>query len=56
MLAALDEAEADLKAGRYTDYTDETLPKLATSGTDGDLPPHHAGTPECTKNLATPRG
>jgi hypothetical protein len=29
MLAALDEAEADLKAGRYTDYTDETLPKLA---------------------------
>jgi hypothetical protein len=29
ILAALEEAEADLKAGRYTDYTDETLPKLA---------------------------
>ena len=29
MLAALDEAESDLEAGRYTDYTDETLPKLA---------------------------
>jgi len=29
MLSALDEAESDLKAGRYSDYTDETLPKLA---------------------------
>jgi len=29
LLAALDEAEADLEAGRYTDYTDATLPKLA---------------------------
>ena len=26
---ALDEAEADLEAGNYTDYTDETLPLLA---------------------------
>ena len=29
LTAALDEAEADLEAGRYTDYTDETLPELA---------------------------
>ncbi|MGH9454332.1 MAG: hypothetical protein ACRD2O_10240 [Terriglobia bacterium] len=30
MLAALDEAEADLEeAGRYTDYSEATLPKLA---------------------------
>ena len=29
LLAALDEAEADLEAGRYSDYTDETLPRLA---------------------------
>jgi antitoxin ParD1/3/4 len=29
LLVALDEAEADLEAGRYTDYTDATLPKLA---------------------------
>ena len=29
LLAALDEAEADLEAGRYTDYTDVTLPTLA---------------------------
>lgn len=29
LLAALDEAEADLEAGQYVDYTDETLPKLA---------------------------
>jgi len=29
LLAALDEAEADLEAGRYTDYTDATLPTLA---------------------------
>jgi Arc/MetJ-type ribon-helix-helix transcriptional regulator len=29
ILASLDEAEADLKAGRYTDYTDATLPMLA---------------------------
>lgn len=29
MLAALDEAESDLQAGRYTDYTDATLPQLA---------------------------
>jgi len=29
ILAELDEAEADLKAGRYTDYTRETLPDLA---------------------------
>jgi len=28
-LTALDEAEADLRAGRYTDYTGETLPNLA---------------------------
>lgn len=27
--AALDEAEADLEAGRHADYTDETLPRLA---------------------------
>jgi putative addiction module CopG family antidote len=29
LLAALDEAETDLQAGRYNEYTDETLPKLA---------------------------
>ena len=29
ILAALDEAEADLDAGRYADYTDATLPALA---------------------------
>ena len=29
LLAALDEAEADLQAGRYTDYTSEKLPALA---------------------------
>jgi Arc/MetJ-type ribon-helix-helix transcriptional regulator len=29
VLASLDEAEADLETGRYTDYTDETLPTLA---------------------------
>ena len=29
ILAALDEAEADLEAGHYTDYTDATLPQLA---------------------------
>jgi putative addiction module CopG family antidote len=29
LLVALDEAEADLEAGRYTDHTDSTLPKLA---------------------------
>lgn len=29
LLASLDEAEADLNAGHYTDYTDATLPKLA---------------------------
>ena len=29
VLARLDEAEADLEAGRYTDYSDETLPTLA---------------------------
>jgi len=29
ILAALDEAEADLAAGQYTDWTDETLPELA---------------------------
>ena len=29
LLAALDEAEADLEGGRYDDYTDETLPALA---------------------------
>jgi len=28
LLAALDEAEADLEAGRYSDYTDATLPML----------------------------
>jgi Arc/MetJ-type ribon-helix-helix transcriptional regulator len=27
--AALDEAESDLEAGHYTDYTNETLPQLA---------------------------
>ena len=29
ILAGLDEAEADLGAGRYSDYTDSTLPILA---------------------------
>jgi len=28
LLVALDEAEADLEAGRYTDHTDSALPKL----------------------------
>jgi Arc/MetJ-type ribon-helix-helix transcriptional regulator len=28
-LASLDEAEADLETGTYTDYTDDTLPTLA---------------------------
>ena len=28
--AAFDEAEADLKAGAFTDYTKETLPQLAS--------------------------
>ncbi|MGA3328141.1 MAG: type II toxin-antitoxin system ParD family antitoxin [Terriglobia bacterium] len=30
VLAALDEAEADLEAARYTDFTDVTLPQLAS--------------------------
>ena len=29
LLAALDEAEADLESGQYSDYTSETLPMLA---------------------------
>ena len=29
LLAALDEAEADLEAGRYADYADATMPRLA---------------------------
>jgi hypothetical protein len=29
ILAALDEAEADLQTGQYADYTDATLPLLA---------------------------
>ena len=29
ILAALDEAEVDIGAGRYADYTDATLPVLA---------------------------
>jgi putative addiction module CopG family antidote len=29
LIAALDQAEADLEAGRYAEYTAETLPKLA---------------------------
>lgn len=29
LLAAFDQAEADLGAGRYTDYSDQTLPQLA---------------------------
>lgn len=29
LLLAFDEAEADLEAGHYTDYTNETLPQLA---------------------------
>jgi putative addiction module CopG family antidote len=28
-LAALDEAETDIQGGRFTDYTNETLPQLA---------------------------
>lgn len=28
LFAALDEAEADLQSGQYSDYTDETLPDL----------------------------
>jgi putative addiction module CopG family antidote len=29
LLAAFDEAEADIDAGEYTDYTDDALPQLA---------------------------
>jgi putative addiction module CopG family antidote len=29
LLSAFDEAQADLDSGRYTDYTEATLPKLA---------------------------
>ncbi len=29
LLAALDDAEADILAGQYLDYSDETLPQLA---------------------------
>jgi putative addiction module CopG family antidote len=29
LLAAFDDAEADLQAGRYADYTETTLPRLA---------------------------
>jgi putative addiction module CopG family antidote len=29
LMAALDQAESDLEAGRYSEYTAETLPKLA---------------------------
>ena len=29
LLASLDEAEADMAAGRFTTWTDETLPQLA---------------------------
>jgi putative addiction module CopG family antidote len=29
LLAAFDEAEADLQSGEYADYTNETLPRLA---------------------------
>ena len=29
LLAALDEGEADLESGHYTDHTDTTLPQLA---------------------------
>ncbi|MBZ5618276.1 MAG: type II toxin-antitoxin system ParD family antitoxin [Acidobacteriia bacterium] len=29
LLATLDESEADLEAGRFTDYSNETLPILA---------------------------
>jgi Arc/MetJ-type ribon-helix-helix transcriptional regulator len=28
LMLAFDEAEADLRAGRYTDYSDQTLPEL----------------------------
>ena len=45
LLAALDEAEADLEAGRYTDYTDATLPSLAK-----DL--KHEGRELLSENLA----
>ncbi len=30
ILAGLDAAELDIALGRYSDYTDETLPQLAT--------------------------
>ncbi|MDP9053976.1 MAG: type II toxin-antitoxin system ParD family antitoxin [Acidobacteriota bacterium] len=29
LLAAFDDAESDILAGHYTEYTDETLPRLA---------------------------
>jgi len=43
LLAALDEAECDLQAGRYTDYTNETLPALAAELKGEARKPH---TPE----------
>ena len=55
LLATLDAAEADLDAGRYTDYTDATLPRLGdelkreardcagASSPNGHLSPHPAG-------------
>jgi hypothetical protein len=36
LLAALDEAEADVESAHYTDYTDATLPQLAGDPTCAD--------------------
>ena len=65
LLVAFDEAEADLEAGHYTDYTNETLPQLAdelkrearsmrdsTRAPDGLLSPHQTLPPRCTQYLA----
>ena len=61
LIAALDEAEADLENGQYGDYTDETLPTLAdelkreargsTTATDG-VSAYQAGTAGRARYLA----
>lgn len=62
LLAGLDEAEADLEALHYTDYTDATLPQLAdelnesransANSPDGELPAEEARATRCAQDLA----
>ena len=40
LLTALDEAESDLAAGRYFDYTNDTLPDLAAELKNEARQPH----------------